>query len=132
MYLLLLVTAAAVLLSTIYLMLTRMFTRLIMHITLILSIMLNMYVFLEDNCLFTHKLSRPSGICVYYWITKYYCSFSLLALSYPTLTRATVQLARSFSRLLHCSPSFPTGVSSLAYHLRLSCCRLSWTFQNTT
>ncbi|KAF8234031.1 DUF580-domain-containing protein [Tricholoma matsutake] len=64
-YLLLLVTAAAVLLSTIYLMLTRMFTRLIMHITLILSIMLNI------------------GICVYYWITKYYSGaiiFTIIAL----------------------------------------------------
>ncbi|EEB93205.1 hypothetical protein MPER_08173, partial [Moniliophthora perniciosa FA553] len=53
-YLLLLVTAAALLLSTTYLMLTRAFTRQIMHITLILSILLNI------------------GICVYYWITKYY------------------------------------------------------------
>ncbi|KAF9012317.1 plasma-membrane choline transporter-domain-containing protein [Cyathus striatus] len=53
-YLLLLVTAAAMLLSVTYLMLTRMFTKLIMHITLILSICLNI------------------GICVYYWITKYY------------------------------------------------------------
>ncbi|KAF8070149.1 plasma-membrane choline transporter-domain-containing protein [Lyophyllum atratum] len=53
-YLLLLVTAAALLLSTAYLMLTRAFTRMIMHITLVLSILLNI------------------GICVYYWITKYY------------------------------------------------------------
>ncbi|KAG6900555.1 hypothetical protein C0993_009132 [Termitomyces sp. T159_Od127] len=40
-YLLLLVTAAALLLSTLYLMLTRAFTRIIMHITLVLTIMLN-------------------------------------------------------------------------------------------
>ncbi|KAL0581874.1 pH nine-sensitive protein 1, partial [Marasmius crinis-equi] len=53
-YLLLLVTAAAVLFSAIYLMLTRMFTKMIMHITLILTIALNI------------------GICIYYWITKYY------------------------------------------------------------
>ncbi|KAF8738077.1 hypothetical protein AX14_012051 [Amanita brunnescens Koide BX004] len=53
-YLLLFIAAAAVLLSTVYLMLTRAFTRLIMHITLILSILLNI------------------GICVYYWITGYY------------------------------------------------------------
>ena len=43
-YLLLLVTAAAFLLSTVYLMLTRAFTKVIMHVTLILSICLNMYV----------------------------------------------------------------------------------------
>ncbi|KAF8161084.1 plasma-membrane choline transporter-domain-containing protein [Crassisporium funariophilum] len=53
-YLLLLVTAAAVLLSVAYLMLTRLFTKAIMHVTLILTILLNI------------------GICVYYWITKYY------------------------------------------------------------
>ncbi|PSS37822.1 hypothetical protein PHLCEN_2v290 [Hermanssonia centrifuga] len=53
-YLLLFVTGAALLLSTIYLILARIFTKLIMHITLILSICLNI------------------GICVYYWITKYY------------------------------------------------------------
>ncbi|KDQ57627.1 hypothetical protein JAAARDRAFT_130142 [Jaapia argillacea MUCL 33604] len=53
-YLLLFVTAGALLLSTIYLILTRAFTRMIMHITLILSILLNV------------------AICAYYWITKYY------------------------------------------------------------
>ncbi|PPQ98607.1 hypothetical protein CVT24_003940 [Panaeolus cyanescens] len=53
-YLLLLVTAAAMLLSVAYLMLTRAFTRTIMHITLVLTIALNI------------------GICIYYWITKYY------------------------------------------------------------
>ncbi|PCH43440.1 DUF580-domain-containing protein [Wolfiporia cocos MD-104 SS10] len=52
--LLLLVTAAALVLSTIYLILTRTFTRMIMHFTLILSIALNI------------------GICVYYWTTKYW------------------------------------------------------------
>lgn len=41
-WLLLLVTAAALLISATYLMLTRAFTRIIMHITLILSILLNM------------------------------------------------------------------------------------------
>ncbi|KAJ8696214.1 pH nine-sensitive protein 1 [Pleurotus ostreatus] len=64
-YLLLLVTAAALLLSTAYLMLCRLFTRLIMHVTLVLSILLNI------------------GICVYYWITKYYSGaiiFTLIAL----------------------------------------------------
>jgi len=48
-YLLLLVTAAAFLLSTVYLMLTRAFTKAIMHVTLILSICLNMYVL--SHCL---------------------------------------------------------------------------------
>jgi hypothetical protein len=43
-YLLLLVTAVALLLSTIYLMLVRAFTKVIMHITLILNILLNMCV----------------------------------------------------------------------------------------
>jgi hypothetical protein len=41
-YLLLLVTAAGLLLSTLYLILARMFTQMIMHITLVLSIVLNM------------------------------------------------------------------------------------------
>ncbi|KDR75905.1 hypothetical protein GALMADRAFT_248683 [Galerina marginata CBS 339.88] len=53
-YLLLLVTAAAILLSAVYLILTRMFTKIIMHITLILTIALNI------------------AICAYYWITKYW------------------------------------------------------------
>ncbi|KAH9946970.1 DUF580-domain-containing protein [Amylocystis lapponica] len=63
--LLLLVTAAGLVLSTIYLMLARAFTRLIMHFTLVLSIALNI------------------GICVYYWITKYYSGaiiFTIIAL----------------------------------------------------
>ncbi|KAJ7287527.1 DUF580-domain-containing protein [Mycena rebaudengoi] len=42
-YLLLLVTAAALLLSTIYLMLVRAFTKVIMHVTLVLSIILNIF-----------------------------------------------------------------------------------------
>ncbi|KIY62144.1 DUF580-domain-containing protein [Cylindrobasidium torrendii FP15055 ss-10] len=54
LYLLLLITAAAMLLSTGYLILTRFFTRIIMHVTLILTIALTI------------------GICVYYWITKYW------------------------------------------------------------
>ncbi|KDQ21667.1 hypothetical protein BOTBODRAFT_99551 [Botryobasidium botryosum FD-172 SS1] len=53
-YLLLLVTAAALLLSATYLLLVRAFTSTIMHITLILSIAANV------------------GICIYYWITKYW------------------------------------------------------------
>ncbi|KAL5506999.1 PNS1 [Sanghuangporus vaninii] len=64
-YLLLLVTAAAVLLATAQLMVTRMFTRAIMHVTLILSILLNI------------------GICIYYWITAYYSGaiiFTVIAL----------------------------------------------------
>ncbi|EJF65249.1 hypothetical protein DICSQDRAFT_159440 [Dichomitus squalens LYAD-421 SS1] len=63
--LLLFVTGAAIILSAIYLILTRAFTRAIMHITLILSILLNI------------------GICVYYWITKYYSGaiiFTVIAL----------------------------------------------------
>lgn len=42
-YLLLFITGAGLLLSTVYLMLVRAFTRMIMHITLVLSILLNMY-----------------------------------------------------------------------------------------
>jgi len=64
-YLLLLVTAAAMVFSITYLILTRTFTRLIMHITLVLSIALNV------------------GICIYYWITKYYSGaiiFTIIAL----------------------------------------------------
>jgi len=63
--LLLLVTACAVLLSALYLMLVRAFTRVIMHITLLLSIALNI------------------GICAYYWVTKYYSGaiiFTIIAL----------------------------------------------------
>ncbi|KAI0769458.1 DUF580-domain-containing protein [Trametes elegans] len=52
--LLLFVTGAALFLSALYLILTRAFTRAIMHITLVLSILLNI------------------GICVYYWIMKYW------------------------------------------------------------
>ncbi|KAG5640765.1 hypothetical protein DXG03_007253 [Asterophora parasitica] len=64
-YLLLLVTAAGLLLSSAYLILTRAFTRMIMHITLVASILLNI------------------GICVYYWITKYYSGaiiFTIIAI----------------------------------------------------
>ncbi|KAJ7218063.1 plasma-membrane choline transporter-domain-containing protein [Mycena pura] len=63
-YLLLLVAAAAMLLSSVYLILVRAFTKVIMHITLILSILLNMCVVLQ----------------VYYWLTKYYCKFTIIAL----------------------------------------------------
>ncbi|KAH7888708.1 plasma-membrane choline transporter-domain-containing protein [Phlebopus sp. FC_14] len=64
-YLLLLVTAAGLLLCTAYLMLARAFTQAIMHITLILAIVLNI------------------AICVYYWITQYYSGaiiFTIIAL----------------------------------------------------
>ncbi|RPD78068.1 DUF580-domain-containing protein [Lentinus tigrinus ALCF2SS1-7] len=64
-YLLLFVTGAALLLSALYLILTRAFTRAIMHITLVLSILLNI------------------GIAVYYWITEYYSGaiiFTVIAL----------------------------------------------------
>ncbi|KAH9485401.1 Protein PNS1 [Psilocybe cubensis] len=64
-YLLLLVTAAGMLLSVAYLMLARMFTKTIMHITLILTIALNI------------------GICVYYYITKYWSGaiiFTIIAI----------------------------------------------------
>jgi len=63
--LLLLVAAAAMVLSIAYLMLTRIFTRLIMHITLIMSIALNI------------------GLCIYYWITRYWSGaiiFTIIAL----------------------------------------------------
>ncbi|KAH7924270.1 DUF580-domain-containing protein [Leucogyrophana mollusca] len=64
-YLLLFVTAAGLVLSSVYLMLARAFTKMIMHITLILSIVLNI------------------GICIYYWITRYYSGaiiFTIIAL----------------------------------------------------
>ncbi|KAK7472552.1 pH nine-sensitive protein 1 [Stygiomarasmius scandens] len=64
-YLLLLVTAAALLFSSAYLMLTRAFTKVIMHVTLVLSIVLNI------------------GIAVYYWITRYYSGaiiFTIIAI----------------------------------------------------
>ncbi|KAL9711892.1 pH nine-sensitive protein 1 [Leucoagaricus gongylophorus] len=64
-YFLLLITAAAVLLSAMYLMLARAFTKILMHLTLILSILLNV------------------GICVYYWITRFYSGaiiFTIIAL----------------------------------------------------
>lgn len=48
-YLLLLVAAAGLLLATIWLMLTRFFTKAIMHITLVASIVLNMCVWLLLN-----------------------------------------------------------------------------------
>ena len=46
-YLLLLVTAAGLVLSLSYLMIARMFTRALMHITLVLSIILNMQAILD-------------------------------------------------------------------------------------
>lgn len=64
-FLMLLVTAAALLVSSIWLILTRAFTKAIMHITLILSILLNI------------------GVCIYMWITKYYSGavvFTIIAL----------------------------------------------------
>ncbi|KAG1799715.1 plasma-membrane choline transporter-domain-containing protein [Suillus plorans] len=64
-YLLLFVTAAALVLSIAYLILARIFTRALMHITLVLSIILNI------------------AICVYYWITGYYSGaiiFTIIAL----------------------------------------------------
>ncbi|KAG2015548.1 integral to plasma membrane protein [Coprinopsis cinerea AmutBmut pab1-1] len=64
-YMMLLVTAVAVLLSSLYLMLTRAFTKIIMHITLVLTIILNI------------------AICIYYWITKYYSGaiiFTIIAI----------------------------------------------------
>lgn len=74
MYLLLLITAAAVLLSAIYLMLARVFTRILMHVTLVFSILLNMYAL--DCLLRLYADTEPttgSGICVFYWVTRYYC-----------------------------------------------------------
>ncbi|KAF9531624.1 plasma-membrane choline transporter-domain-containing protein [Crepidotus variabilis] len=63
-WLLLLITAASILLSVLYLMVARIFTRALMHITLILTILLNI------------------GICIYYWIVKYYSAaiiFTIIA-----------------------------------------------------
>jgi hypothetical protein len=64
-YLLLFVTGVALILSTLWLMLVRAFTRAIMHITLVLSIILNI------------------ALCVYYWYTKYYSAaiiFTIIAI----------------------------------------------------
>ncbi|KAG1771704.1 plasma-membrane choline transporter-domain-containing protein [Suillus occidentalis] len=66
-YLLLFVTAAALVLSIAYLMLARIFTRALMHITLI-------------GC---YADRHSSAICVYYWITGYYSGaiiFTIIAL----------------------------------------------------
>ncbi|KAF8586325.1 DUF580-domain-containing protein [Ramaria rubella] len=63
--LLLLVTGAALVLSTVYLVFVRAFTKFIMHLTLIMSVVFNI------------------GICVYYWITKYYSGaivFTIIAI----------------------------------------------------
>jgi len=54
--LLLLITAAATLLSVGYLLLTRMFTKMIMHITLVLTIILNMSVSASPLDLFLTRL----------------------------------------------------------------------------
>jgi len=65
LWLLLLVSAAAVVLSVLYLILARAFTKMIMHVTLILTILLNI------------------GLCIYYWIVKYYSAaliFTLVAI----------------------------------------------------
>ncbi|KAF8500529.1 plasma-membrane choline transporter-domain-containing protein [Gautieria morchelliformis] len=64
-FLLLFVTAAGLVFSTVYLILVRTFTKLIMHLTLIMSVLFNI------------------GICVYYWITRYYSGaiiFTIIAL----------------------------------------------------
>ena len=88
-YLLLLVTAAAMLLSAVYLILTRMFTRMIMHITLVLSIALNMYgLFFATLSICFTEASLYSGICVYYWITKYYCGLPV----YSTRSVSDIQV----------------------------------------
>ncbi|TFK75448.1 DUF580-domain-containing protein [Pluteus cervinus] len=64
-FLLLLVTAAALLLSIAYMILTRIFTRAVMHVTLVLSILLNV------------------ALCAFFWITKVYIAavvFTIIAL----------------------------------------------------
>lgn len=68
-------------LSTIYLILTRFFTRFIMHFTLILSIALNMYVCRLNSRERRNLTPLLSGICVYYWVTHYWCTHSLFLLS---------------------------------------------------
>ncbi|KAF7361889.1 hypothetical protein MVEN_00533400 [Mycena venus] len=91
-FLLLLVTAAALLLSTIYLMLVRAFTKVIMHITLILNILLNI------------------AICAYYWVTKYYCVSHCL---FPCASHSPRHLP-SFSRSHNAR--FPPLFSILSYY----------------
>lgn len=61
-----------------------------MHITLILSILLNMLV-VTSVAFYLNILTLfcDSGICIYYWITKYYCTPSfpdiiLAGLTVPT------------------------------------------------
>ena len=44
-----------------------------MHITLVLTVLLNMYtLFFISTRAYTYSFFS-SGICIYYWITRYYC-----------------------------------------------------------
>jgi len=64
-WLLLLVSGAAIVLSALYLVLARAFTKVIMHVTLVLTILLNV------------------ALCIFYWIVRYYSAaiiFTILAL----------------------------------------------------
>jgi hypothetical protein len=63
-YLLLFVTAAAMVLSVLYLVLARSFTRMIMHITLVLAILLNMCV-LSFSYAYPQTLQGLTGIFSY-------------------------------------------------------------------
>jgi len=49
-----------------------------MHVTLILTILLNMFVLtFIFFCVFLKRVLPPSGLCIFYWIIKYYCTYNL-------------------------------------------------------
>ena len=129
-YLLLFITAAALVLSTIYLILTRFFTRFIMHFTLILSIALNMYV---RRATLTNKELTPlrSGICVYYWTTHYWCTHDFRPLRVPCEAHAhSSQRERSSSPLLRSSRSSPTSDTARASRSHRCSYKSSWTLRS--
>lgn len=92
-FLLLLVSAAAVVLSVLYLMLARTFTRVIMHVTLVLTILLNVYVSACPKLALTLTF-KTSAACIFYWIVKYYCDvmtlFIILILTFFCLPAAAI------------------------------------------
>jgi len=98
-YLLLLVTAAAILLSILYLILTRLFTKVIMHITLVLSILLNMSVMYD---------SSPSLVLM----------LSVLVVSVPTTGSQNTTVSHCFSSFYKSSQII---ARSWSYHIHNNC-----------
>jgi hypothetical protein len=96
-YLLLLVTAAALLFSTAYLLLTRAFTKLIMHITLIMSIALNVFV-----CLFELFLDVSMNLYLQGNLRVLLDYTILLFVSFLSLLRShTYEIFSSWSHYFH-------------------------------